>query len=71
MTLGTSNAIEHIEEQLIIMHRLSNPVDKICSGGVLHGLCMAYFRMGYITQDQWLEMCKKAEDISLSSYDLI
>jgi hypothetical protein len=70
MTLGTNNAIEHIEEQLKILHRLSNPEDKICSGGVLHGLCMAYFRMGYITQDQWLEIGKKAEDISCSC-DLI
>lgn len=64
-----NNALQHIGEQLKELRGLTNTDDKRRAGGVLEGLCMAYFKMGQITQEQCEEMSKIAEETKVKELD--
>jgi len=51
-----NDAMEQIEEQLNEIKQLKNKKDRVLARAVLHGMCMAYIRIGEITNDQWDEV---------------
>ncbi len=56
-----NEAMEHIEEQLNELKRLKKMPDKILARAVLNGMCMAYIRMGKITNAQLDEVKRRSE----------